>query len=292
MSIRRRLVAIAVAGFHALAAPAWAVPDACTRFMPIMENGRLYAVPAGCKARSCLQELDRTESSVLDENTDYTFMYKTFQTPIRNSVVVVQVKTFLGAGAEPNDKISDVELSRDEVEFGCRGFFGRNVRIDSIPSATRPFDPPPTVTYRSYDDYHRRGVARGEDGSFIQDRYHVRYYNGQRCIDTRSARNRVQFLLSDRGNYPRGPGKLVDRFGGVGTAVAEEDQLYALKSIQVRMTNYSKSSQAPGCFSFPIHLEQSDVSIGLADLEDKSTLERSVDRARIDEWRIETTNAD
>jgi hypothetical protein len=313
VSVLRRTSRVALlAPSLVLSYPCLAVAESlCETMLPAITAPGLYAARSDCNNPSCLQKvitlpsgesylstLSYTGQSPLTKPYDYAFLFKTSQSKVSNSIVVVQQKlvsaNFYGDGHRK--RIASVVLSRDRTDFACYPNQASSYPVSTDPSGLVPVR---QVAFENFDYYHRYGQAFNDDAKLLVREFHIKYQNdpAQACswrhgVWTNDSARRPLFLLNDRANFPSSfLGELYGRLlqpavaGAIGSAFGAESSdtadLHRFVQFKVHMTNYRKAPGESGCFSFLVsthtggrpqqQLPLKEVDIALRDLEELQT---------------------
>jgi hypothetical protein len=248
----------------------------CANYATQMAPNNLYVVMA-CPNKPGAQCLVPVLSDTqIQRGVSYQFLYKTPQTDVQNSLVVIQLK---GIAARPVPTPVAVKLTRQQLSFACytKHWTYSN---DSFPA---PGDND-TVAYNIYDRFHRYGYAPLSERRVLL-KFHTNYFNGSECVSTLEAVRRAQFLFADRPGVATFWVALSTQVGlRAPEAVAAEINQY--DHLGVVIANYRKQPQASGCISFLGRSDSTALEINLSDLEEKAHTVNFVDIFKPKVWII------
>jgi hypothetical protein len=274
----------------------------CALFLDQMKDGYLYESEPGCRSFSdCVKKVTPNINLTtgladvsLNPNKAYNFYYRTEGTPIKNSLVAVQIK-YLEATPRPRTlNPVGVNLERDATPFACDkklhkdlpykyGKYIDNQLVDAI-------------DYDEYDQYHRWGRFSGDIDAELHENFHLRYNNGSQCVRSDEER-RAQLLLMHARNtlpsrweeaaYRAGLSKLAENFKipkayaqyaktpSERRALRERTDVVPFSQLKVLLTNYQKNELSSGCFGFSISTnltdrvrQLSEIDVSFSDLEE------------------------
>ncbi|HLW93186.1 MAG TPA: hypothetical protein VKS78_18030 [Roseiarcus sp.] len=312
---------LVVAFAFALTSPAKAGDGLCATMLPGMATkGALYAAKSDCPDASCVQPVTTSpdgyarlggsllfQGSPLEANARYNFLFRTIDTPVSNSVVVVQMKLIAANGPrEDKHGVADVVLMRGRTDFACRSEFASPYPTTADAVARR-------VTFTSYDHYHRSvGHYFDDDENFLDERFHIGYSadsaktcSSRTTVWTNSWGRRELFLLNDRAHFQPsllalarkvGRGLISSALAADGTPPVDQEtkELPKFSQFIVRMASYQKKPGDSGCFSFPVDTHTDgqapdalkEIDLGLRDLEELQLPIHDADRYRPTIWKI------
>ncbi len=278
------LVLISIIAVLTLGGRVWAADKYCTGVGTSISKAGLYLVKKGCHNKRCnVTRLSKEENNKVTKSRNYRIIYKTTQSSIQNSLIVIQLK-YLNRKKIERRKISDVRLKRDRIDFVC--FRERTDKVaNKIPLNK---EKPVNISYEIYDRYHRYGEVSDVEAVYLRDNFHIVYFNGSECISTRSLEQRVQFLMADRSNYPEGVSVFFHSLGVYSPAVAGTNDILSFEKLVVDLKRYKKRKQHRGCVSFDIRVPADEVHIGISDLEEKRTLAAPWEKPKLDTWILST----
>jgi hypothetical protein len=255
----------------------------CTNYSAQMTPDTLYVemtcpkeVKAETKAK-CLVAV--TSTTQIQKAKLYTFLYKTPQSGIQNSLVVIQLK---GIASRPVPKPVAVHLTRQQLSFACFSSHGATFPNDAFPGAADR----DAVDYDKYDQFHRYGFAPKEDRKIFL-KFHTNYSNGSECVSTLEAVRRAQFLFADRTNVASLWVALWTQYG-LGTPEAVAADINQYDDLRVVLANYKKQPQTSGCVSFVGQSDGTALEIALSDLEEKVRTPNLLEKFTPKIWVINT----
>jgi hypothetical protein len=279
MDLRQGITGLA--GLLWAIAPAAAQSDAyCAGLQELMQPNQLYL--ATCSSGpNCLTPV--TQDTALKDKAMHRFAYRTGATGVRNSLVVVQLKY---AGTPPADRVADVKLTRYPFDFACYRRSRDHVQ-SAIPADPENPDRASSVSYRSYDEFHRYGYTNTDNRQKLSG-FHTRYFNGERCVTTTDPDRRAQFLFERRDAVAGGFSSVWRRVAGDGTALAgvESNDMRRYEQLHVVLSNYKKRALVNGCFSFAMRAQGGAVEIGLSDIEENVAAVDKAERYRQQTWTL------
>ncbi len=331
-----RVSRAALGGVIAALAPGqivWAQPS-CPVAAGDMVRGELYHASSeglskvvsykeGGSDKSFLCDDRKNAECTLREGREYQFLYKTRETGVTNSVVVVQQARIT---TQPSPDRVEVVLSRDQTNFACAAAQKKSYPNDEAEAKSNH------VPLETYDSFHREGPPPGSPPTVLQTKFHIHYdnnlikcdKNGNGGVYSDAPDRSPLFLLYNRADVgPREGAKnlLVTIARAAGSAVkfalrpvvipaqaainaitpnvptlqADDSKPANVVQYKVYMANYEKTSGEAGCFSFRISTAPyayrntkyavNEVDVTLRDLEELM-LKTEADRSTAYTWRF------
>lgn len=270
---RRAFIFSAAFSFGAITGSVAYGQKGCEGLPQGLEADVLYVRPcSGCGVRKVEADDDNSVLK-LKRGQSYRYYFRTAQTQVQNSLVVIQAK-HSGVAARPAQTPRELRLARDAIPFACRGF-----AVDGLDAAPRTYsgqdDETPEsglrVDYDKYDSQMRYGPDGSDVGKVVRN-FHVSYSPDGRllsCVSSLDSDHRPHFLFQDRGNVP--DGRLAARLGLVTTAVAApaDPSFQKFEQFRLVLTGYSKKPQEAACLSFVVRARGSALELSLADIQRK-----------------------
>jgi hypothetical protein len=260
-----RHVIVALATGALISSPAAAQPDYCGMYASSMSPGELYQVKCPTP-NTCQTHLVGQSNFPVQRGSNDRFLYKTAETPVQNSLVIIQ---FQYVGTEPHKSASAVSLARQRVDFAC--FRGGHAAVrDAVPVDPDDVGHAPSVTYGSYDKFHRTGGADSWGDRQTLESFHVHYFNGNACVRTTDDGRRQQFLFERREEQEGYFSTLVARLNipQFSTPAVAGPEVLKYEKLHVLLGNYKKKPLTSGCVSFSVPAQGSALDIVLSDIED------------------------
>lgn len=268
----------------------------CTAFLKYTNSSGLYMIKHDCNGQRCISFVDQNEPFVMKQNVHYQALYRTTQHTYEKGFVSVHIRHI----KKSKDKLAgipDVKIRRPRFEFAC---FGREKNVTKEPLPEFKDGESPSVKYEEYDRYHRFGDLNSEELEYLNENFHVRYYDGKKCVSSRELRRRVQFLMHDREDYPMGFARLFRAFGfyidkaygddyqRVSGDMSKAELSSKYGALEARLLAYDKKTREPypGCVSFSIETQAAAVDIGIVDLELKANPSFGRNSAELDTWSV------